>query len=70
MESQRKQRLEDYKSATNIIKYVGPRGGFKQLSFEYKDSNEKHTITQKQESEVLIGYIKELNLKVEEKLWE
>lgn len=27
MEIQRKQRLEEYKSAKNIVKYVGPRGG-------------------------------------------
>lgn len=31
----RKKKFEEYKTATNIVKRVGPRGGFKSLSFKY-----------------------------------
>jgi hypothetical protein len=71
MERLRKQRLEEYKTARDIVKYVGPRGGFKGLSFEYTDSNGikvHYSNGFKQESEKLIEYFKELNLKIEEKL--
>ncbi|QHT59879.1 hypothetical protein GXP70_07895 [Paenibacillus lycopersici] len=71
MEIQRKQRLEEFKTAKNITKYVGPRGGFKGLSFEYTKSNGtsvSYSNGFKQESEKLIEYFKELNLEIEEKL--
>lgn len=71
MEFLRKQRMEEFKTAKRITKYVGPRGGFKGLSFEYTNSNGitvRYSNGFKQESEKLIEYFKELNLKVEEKL--
>lgn len=71
MERLRKQRLEEYKTARGIVKYVGPRGGFKGLSFEYTDTNGQkvhYSNGFKQESEKLIEYFKELNLKIEDKL--
>jgi len=36
MEVLRQQTLEEYKSAQNVVLTVGPLGGFKDLSFEYK----------------------------------
>ncbi|WP_209435643.1 MULTISPECIES: hypothetical protein [Paenibacillus] len=72
MEDEKKKRLEEYKSARNIIKYVGPRGGFKYLSFEYTDSNGigvHYSNGFKQESERIIEYFKEMNYSIEEKLW-
>lgn len=30
-----KKQMEELKSAQNVIKYVGPRGGFRHLSYEY-----------------------------------
>ncbi|WP_228551277.1 hypothetical protein [Paenibacillus sp. B01] len=71
LEVQRKQRLEEFKTAKNITKYVGSRGGFKGLSFEYTGSNGisvSYSNGFKQESEKLIEYFKKLNLKIEEKL--
>ena len=31
--------LEELKSATEVVKFVGPRGGFRYLSYTYTDSN-------------------------------
>lgn len=31
----KKEQVEELKSATNIIKYVGPRGGFRHLRYNY-----------------------------------
>ncbi|HWO98313.1 MAG TPA: hypothetical protein VNM45_18665 [Bacillus sp. (in: firmicutes)] len=70
-EERRKQRFEEYKSAKDIIKYVGSRGGFKGLSFSYRtlDGITVHYSNGfKQESEELIKYFQEIGLKVNEKI--
>lgn len=70
VEERRKDKLEEYKSARNIVKYVGPRGGFKSLSFTYTDINGKtvhYSTGFKEEAEKLIAYFKELNLQITEK---
>lgn len=70
VEKRKKQELEEYKSARDIIKYIGPRGGFKGLSFCYTDlsGNIGHYSNGfKQEAEKLIEYFKELNLQITEK---
>ena len=68
-EELRRQKLEEYKSAKDIIKYVGPRGGFKYLSFTYSNLNGitvHYSNGFKQESEKLIEYFRELNLPITE----
>jgi hypothetical protein len=70
-EERRKQRLEEYKSAIDITKRVGPKGGFKSLSFTYTDISGKtihYSIGFKQEAEKVIEYFLELNLEITEKV--
>lgn len=31
--------FEELKSATEVVKFIGPRGGFRYLSYTYTDSN-------------------------------
>jgi hypothetical protein len=38
-EEQRNRYFEKLKSATEVVKCVGPRGGFRHLSYTYTDSN-------------------------------
>ncbi len=71
VEERRKQKLEEYESARDIVKYIGPRGGFRSLSFTYTDLS--GTIVHysnrfKQEAEGLIEYFQELNLQITEKV--
>ena len=71
VEKRRKQRLEEYKSAREIVKYIGPRGGFKSLSFTYTDLNGKivhYSDGFKREAEKIIEYFRELNLQITEKV--
>lgn len=70
-EDRKKKRLEEYRSAKDIIKYVGPRGGFKGLSFTYitlEGSTVSYSNGFKQESEELISYFKEIGLNITEKI--
>ncbi|MFT8322860.1 MAG: hypothetical protein ABF649_18485 [Bacillus sp. (in: firmicutes)] len=64
-------RLEEYKSAKNVIKHVGPRGGFKNLSYEYIDSNGAKvntTLGIKSEAETLIEVFNSYGIEVMEKV--
>jgi hypothetical protein len=71
VELQKKQRMEEYKTAQDIIMCVGPRGGFKGLRFVYTDMN-GITVNQwvafKPEADRLIEYFNELKLPITEKL--
>ncbi|TXK80671.1 hypothetical protein [Paenibacillus sp. N3.4] len=70
-EKRRKQKLEEYKTARDIVKYVGPRGGFKGLRFVYTDANGitvSNSIGFKDEADKLIKYFEELKLQITEKL--
>jgi hypothetical protein len=71
MKKLHEQRMKEYRTAREIIKYVGPRGGFKNLSFVYNDSNGinvHYSNGFKQESEKIMDYFNEINLKVEMKI--
>ncbi|MGD8449176.1 MAG: hypothetical protein PVF36_08070 [Desulfobacterales bacterium] len=70
VETLRAQRLEECKSAKDIVKYIGPRGGFKYLSFHYTDSDGKivhYSNGFKHESEKIIEYFINMNYKITEK---
>lgn len=67
-EERRKEYLMELKTSNNIIKYIGPRGGFKYLSFEYisKDGTRIYTsIAFKNKAEELLKVFSEYNLNVE-----
>ena len=38
-EEEKNKHLKELKSAKDVVKYVGPRGGFRHLSYTYTDSN-------------------------------
>lgn len=67
-EERRKEYLMELKTSNNIIKYIGPRGGFKYLSFKYisKDGTRIYTsIAFKNKAEELLKVFSEYNLNVE-----
>lgn len=68
VEEYQKKKYEELKSAKNVVKYIGPRGGFRYFSYEYIDSNGIRMSTSnsyKLESEKLIELFKEFNIPVE-----
>lgn len=67
-EERRKEYLMELKTSNNIIKYIGPRGGFKYLSFKYisKDGTRIYTsIAFKNKAEELLKIFSVYNLNVE-----
>jgi hypothetical protein len=63
--------LEKYKSAQNVIKHVGPKGGFKDLNFEYFDSDDAkvcYSLGIKSEAEKLIEIVMRYGIEVSEKI--
>lgn len=67
-EERRKEYLMELKTSNNIIKYIGPRGGFKYLSFEYisKDGTRIYiSTTFKNKAEELLKIFSVYNLNVE-----
>ncbi|WP_145412725.1 hypothetical protein [Paenibacillus xylanexedens] len=71
-EERKHKRLEEFKSAKDITKYIGPRGGFKGLSFKYttlEGNVVNYSNGFKQESEEIIQYFKDLGLSIIEKTY-
>lgn len=59
---------ESLKSAQHVVKYVGPQGGFRRLSFEYTDSNGSkvhHSTGFKSEGDKLEKLFNDLGIAVE-----
>lgn len=59
--------LEEFRSAYDIIKCVGPRGGFKYLSYRYTDSDGiRHSVSThfRDEADKLINTIEEYGINV------
>ena len=66
-----RKRLEELKTAYDVVKYVGPRGGFKYLSYTYLDLNgiKNHTSnSSKKEAEKLIKIFEDYEIKIIEKV--
>jgi len=66
-----KKHMEELKSAQNVIKYVGPKGGFRHLSYEYTtvEGNRSHASNGlKSEAERLIKIFEEYGIKVETRM--
>lgn len=63
-----KKQMEELKSAQNVVKYVGPKGGFRHLSYEYTSMEriDNHvTNSLKREAERLIKIFEEYGIEVE-----
>ena len=63
-----KNQMEELKSAKNVVKHVGPRGGFRYLSYEYTSMeriNSHVTNGSKMEAERLVKTFKEYGMKGE-----
>lgn len=70
MEKQKNNQLEELKSARNVIKFIGPKGGFRYISYEYTDKNGVNVSTSngfKQDSEKLLKIFADYNIPVEVK---
>lgn len=62
---------EEYKSASKIKEFIGPRGGFKMLQFIYTTSEgelEQYSNVCKRTAQKELEYLKELGLKIEIKI--
>lgn len=67
LDEYRKKQTEELRNAKNVVKYIGPRGGFRHLSYEYIDSDGIKVSTSngfKQESERLIELFEEYNIPI------
>jgi hypothetical protein len=68
--ARRADKAEALRTATNVIKTVGPRGGFKYLSYEYiaKDGVRQHVSTGfRSEAEEVIAVLERYGISVEER---
>lgn len=66
-----KEKWEALKQATNVVKVVGSRGGFKHLSYEYvqKDGALCHASTgNREEADKLLEFFKENGIFVKEEI--
>lgn len=64
----RKKEVADFKSARNVIKYVGPKGGFRYISYEYtsEDGITNHVSNgSKSDADKLIGIFNQYGINVE-----
>jgi hypothetical protein len=60
--------MEELKSARNVVKYVGPKGGFRYLSYEYTSMEriDTHvTNSLKREAERFIKIFEEYGIEIE-----
>lgn len=60
--------LDELKSATDVVKYIGPRGGFRYLSYSYTDKNGIHVSASngfKNSAEELIKIFESYGIKIE-----
>jgi hypothetical protein len=63
-----KKQMEELKSAQNVVKHVGPKGGFRHLSYEYTSMeliNNNVTNGSKSEAERIIKIFEKYGIKVE-----
>ena len=61
-----KECLNEFSEATNIVKYVGPRGGFKRLTLTLK--NEKMNFNNRTEASKIEKILLKFNKSIEEKI--
>lgn len=62
---------EELKNATDVIKYVGPRGGFRYLCYSYKTADGilcNTSSDSKKSSEILINYFVENGIEVKKEI--
>ncbi|WP_062197412.1 hypothetical protein [Massilibacterium senegalense] len=70
-EKRKRKELEELKTAYDVVKYVGPRGGFKYLSYQYVNSDGVNVgVTQgfKAKAEKLIDIFESYGIEVMEKV--
>ncbi|PKE34599.1 hypothetical protein CW697_04625 [Macrococcoides caseolyticum] len=70
-EKRKQKELEELKTAYDVVKYVGPRGGFKYLSYQYTNSDGVNVgVTQgfKKKAEKLIAIFESYGIEVVEKV--
>lgn len=64
----KEKKLELLRSARNVVKCLGPRGGFRSLSFEYNEETGNvvyESVAWKQEAEELEKHFKECGISIE-----
>lgn len=67
IEEEREEFKRELKTATNVVKAIGPRGGFKGLSFEYVNNEGIHCSTSigfKSKAENIIKILEEYGISV------
>lgn len=66
-----KRRLDDLKNAKNVVRTVGPKGGFKYITYEYVDENgitNYMSNGNRQEAEKLIDVFRKHGIKIKEQV--
>jgi hypothetical protein len=61
------EKWEQLKEARDVVRYLGPKGGFKSLSYEYR---RKHLSTgSRDEADLLIDFFKKQGIPVRDERW-
>lgn len=66
-----KRQMEELKSAQNVVMYVGPKGGFRHLSYQYKSLDgisNSVSIGSRSKAERLIGIFNQYGIDVETRM--